>query len=283
MVTNPATPGAAAASGYTHRSYLEWGAIIAGALVATTLSFVLISFGTGLGLAMVSPEPGEGLSVRWVAIAAGIWFIWVVISSIAAGGYLAGRMRPPVGDAVHDERETRDGAHGLVVWALGALIGIVMTSSGIGSIMGAAGSVTQQTVDLAAEQTDYFASLMLRSETGTVVDNAAVREEIGTIITRSLAEGEVAPADRTYLASLVAAQTGVDQAAAEAQVDAAIAQAQNARQALVDAAEQARIFGIISSFVIAATLLVAAAAAYFAAIAGGHHRDENIPFRSFAR
>lgn len=36
-------------------SYIDWAAILAGAVFALAVSFVLISFGAGLGLSLTSP------------------------------------------------------------------------------------------------------------------------------------------------------------------------------------------------------------------------------------
>ena len=68
--------------------------------------------------------------------------------------------------------------------------------------------------------------------------------------------------------------------AVEARVQGALDQLAEARAQAVEAAEAARVAGVISAFLIAATLLSAAAASYFAAVMGGDHRDRNITFRS---
>lgn len=282
-----ASPQVAAAMSPATSSYIEWPAIWAGAVLATAVSFVLFTFGSGVGLSMISPEPGEGVSLRWFTIAAGLWFVWVVVTSFAAGGYLTGRMRRRTGDGNEDEVETRDGAHGLVVWASGTLIATVLAASGVSGIVGgvtatvggAAGTVAEAMED----EIDHYAGLALRSETGTIVDNPEVRAEIGRILARSVAMGELAEADRTYLGRIVATETGDDPAQVEARIDAAVAEFETARQEAVDAIDQARVASIIGAFAIAATLLIAAACAYLAAVFGGKHRDENTAFRSFGR
>ena len=271
----------------TGTSYVDWSAIIAGAALATAISFVLITFGSGVGLSLVSAEPGEGVAFRWLILAGGLWFVWVAVSSFSAGGYLAGRLRRPIGDATPDEVETRDGAHGVLVWATGALIGAVLAAAGVTGIVGAASSTAGTAVGAAAEaiegEVDYFARLLLRSDTGTVPDNLEARAQIATILQRGLTQGEVPSADRDYLVRVVATETGADPAAAKTQVDAALTQAETARQNAIDIAEQARVAGVITAFVIAATLLTSAAAAYVAATIGGEHRDQNRPFRTFGR
>ena len=36
--------------------YIAWGAVIAGAIAASALTFILITFGTAIGLAIASPS-----------------------------------------------------------------------------------------------------------------------------------------------------------------------------------------------------------------------------------
>ena len=271
-------------------SYLDWSAILAGALVATAIALVLFAFGAALGLGMVSPEEGS-VPGRWLAIAAGLWFVWVVVSANMAGGYLAGRMRRRTGDATADESDTRDGANGVTVWAVATLIGAVLATTGVSTVTrsaGAAVSMATQAVGTAAGgaaggalggQLDYFAGLVQRGE-GTALGSPEVRGEIATVLGRSLREGEVSQADRDYMVNLVAQATGTPPEEVGTRVDQALVQFEEAKQAAIDAAEAARLAGIVSGFVIAATLFAAAAAAYLAAVTGGNHRDENIAFRT---
>ena len=44
-------------------SYVDWAAILAGARPSAALSLVLLTFGSAIGLTMVSAEPGEGVSL----------------------------------------------------------------------------------------------------------------------------------------------------------------------------------------------------------------------------
>lgn len=271
-------------------SYIDWPAILAGAILTTAISFVLFAFGGAFGLTMVSPEAGEGTSLRWLAIAAGLWFIWVVISSSIAGGYVTGRMRRRTGDATADESDTRDGVNGLVVWAVATLIGAMLATTGVSTVVrgasAAAGAATTAVGSVAGGATgaltgdaDYFAGLMQRGE-GTALGNPEVRSEISGILGRSLQSGSVSDADRNYIVTLVANESGTTPDAVEARVQGALDQLAEARAQAVEAAEAARVAGVISAFLIAATLLSAAAASYFSAVMGGDHRDRNITFRS---
>jgi len=110
------------------RPYVDWPAIIAGAVLASAISFVLFTFGTGIGLSLTSPYPGESVTPTAFAVVLGLWVLWVSVSSFIAGAYLTGRLRRRIGDASEHEVEVRDAAHGLLVWALSALIGAMIAA-----------------------------------------------------------------------------------------------------------------------------------------------------------
>ena len=110
------------------RSHLEWGAVFGGAAVAVAMSVILLQFGAAVGLAVSDTVRADG-GVSWNVLIAGLWTTLVALAAALAGGYIAGRMRSRFGDAVADEVEFRDGAHGLVVWAVATLgIGVVMAA-----------------------------------------------------------------------------------------------------------------------------------------------------------
>src|SRR5690606_5763350 len=114
-------------------SYVDWPAIIAGIVLASAISLVLISFGSAVGLNFLDFGYGTGPNPIFVGIAAATWFLWVQGSSFMAGGYLTGRLRRRNFDADEDESDLRDGAHGLLVWAGAVIIGAVIAVGGIGA------------------------------------------------------------------------------------------------------------------------------------------------------
>ena len=95
--------------------------------------------------------------------------------------------------------------------------------------------------------------------------------------------GEFNADDRAYLAQVVATETGLPQAEAEARVDQAITAVETARDEAAAAAETARRTAVIAAFLIAASLLVSALGAFWAAQKGGKHRDENTVFADVFR
>src|SRR5262245_65977046 len=106
-------------------SFVDWGAVFAGAVLAAALSFVLLTFGTAVGLSATSPWPNSGLSVKVIASLAVFWAMAQQIGAMMIGGYVAGRMRSRWHETGH-EAEFRDGLHGALVWAVGVLISAVL-------------------------------------------------------------------------------------------------------------------------------------------------------------
>lgn len=158
--------------------YVDWPAILAGAVLATAVAFLMLTFGTAIGLSFASPYRVPDEKSLWLfAVAAGLWLMWVQGSAYMAGGYLAGRLRRRHVDATGDEVEVRDGAHGLVVWALGTLIAaFVLASIGTGAFQ-IAGGAAQIAATAASgnakasngDQTDYLVDLLLRPSATTAV------------------------------------------------------------------------------------------------------------------
>lgn len=268
-----------------HASYVDWPAIIAGIVFASALSLLFIAFGSAIGLNFVNFEAREGAPAVLIGIAAASWFLWVQISSYMAGGYLAGRLRRRHFDANEDESDVRDGAHGLLVWAGAMVIGAVLAVSGIGAAASTAGNAAATAVTAAATAADdgaidpnaYFVDTLFRAP--TPIEAPEVRAEAGRIFAQAaLNDGVVSEVDRTYLASTVAATTGLTQEEAQARVDEVIATVESARQQALEAARIARNTAIIAAFLLAASSLVAAIGAYWAAQKGGNHRDKNSVF-----
>jgi hypothetical protein len=274
-------------------SYVDWPAIFAGIVFASAISLVLISFGSAVGLNFVDFNAREGAAPILIGIGAASWFLWVQISSFMAGGYLTGRLRRRNYDATEDESDMRDGAHGLLVWGGAMIVGAVLALSGIGAAASMAGNaaatatiaasnVAEGEADL-ADPNDYFVDTLFRSET-PAADTGIARDEAGRIFAQAaLGDGTVADEDRTYLANVVAANTGLTPEEAQARVDQVIANVEAARQEAIEAARVARNTAIIAAFLLAASSLVSAIGAYWAAQKGGNHRDNNTVFADVFR
>jgi amino acid transporter len=275
-----------------NRSYVDWGAILGGAFVAAALSTIMTSFGAAIGLSLTSPLPGKGVSVTVMAVTTGLWVLWVGVSSFAAGGYLAGRLRRRAHDASEHESNVRDGAHGAIVWALGTVLLALMlastaagvTKTAVEAASNTAGGALATLADKAADPLTMATDRLLR---GTTAANPAQagdpRAELGRILARSAASGTIAPEDKSYVAGIVASRTGISQADAEKRIDDTVTQVKAAADEARMAAEKARKYGILIAFLTAAALLISGAAAWGAATVGGNHRDEETELSFFGR
>lgn len=274
-------------------SYIEWGPIIAGAITAAAISFLLLTFGGAIGLSLTSPWPQAGARLWVVAFAVMWWMVAVQIGSFAAGGYLAGRMRSRWGTATTPESQFRDSVHGLMVWAVGVLMGAVVlgivgagtakTAAQSASVVaaGATSAVGAKTMGPA----DYAVDILLRPQPGAPAspieskpsqsDDAALRAEAGRIFTTSIGNSAISQRDYDYLTQVVAARTGLPPADAQKRVQSAVTEARDLEVKAREQADKARKSALITAFMAAASLLISLVAATTAAAAGGRHRDEN--------
>src|SRR3954469_10632362 len=108
--------------------YLQWTPVIAGALAATALSLILVTFAAavGLGVSSTSPTWRDASVALWLL--SGLYLILQAIISFGFGAYIAGRMRRPSGAGASDQVETRDGLHGLAVWAIAVVLGAMVAA-----------------------------------------------------------------------------------------------------------------------------------------------------------
>ena len=284
--------------------YLEWGPVILGALAATAISVVLLTFGAALGLSVVSPYPYAGISAKGLAVLTATYVALVTVASFGAGGYLAGRLRSPWTGAVGNEvteSHFRDGSYGFGVWALGVLLGSALAVSGVGGVLkaavhsttavaaaGTAGAASNPNAGaalnrLSMEPTDFAVDRVLAptpapagaAAAAAPSSRADLAAPVARVFAANLANPQLNAADRSYLVQLVMQQTGLPQADAEKRVDSAFTELKAAEQKARDAAEQARKATLIAAFLAAATLAIGCAAACGAAGLGGRHRDDN--------
>ena len=251
---------------------VSWPAVTAGAIVSCALTFVLLAFGVGLGLSVVSPWAGSGVSATTFKIGTGLYLIVIAMLSSSIGGYLAGRLRTRWIGVHSDEVYFRDTAHGFVAWALASVLGAVLLASPAGSLIsGGASGVTQGAA--AASRSgpmDGYVDTLLRSDTpasqGAGNGNEA-RGEMLRLFTSSFRNGgELKPADRDYVAKVVAARTGLSQADADKRVNDVVTQAKTDLDATRKATAQL-------AFWLTASLLLGAFCASLAATEGGGLRD----------
>jgi hypothetical protein len=250
---------------------VSWAAVAAGATVSCALTLVLIAFGTGLGLSVVSPWAGSGISATTFKIGTGLYLVVVAMLSSSIGGYIAGRLRSRWIGVHGDEVYFRDTAHGFVAWAFASVLGAVLLASPASSLLGGGASgVTQATVSVASQMgpMDGYIDTLMRADTPAANANPGdSRSEMVRLFTNSFRNGgDLKPADREYVSKVVAARTGMSQADADKRVNDVVTQV----KADMDAARKAT---AQLAFWLTASLLIGAFCASLAATEGGGLRD----------
>lgn len=278
------------------RAAISWPAVFAGTVIAAALSITLLTGGVGLGFIAMSPQEGEGASAMQIGVGAVIWMFVVQILAYGIAGYVAGRLRPMWAPVYSDEVYFRDTAHGLAVWALSALISVALFGSALSAVVGTAvrggaavaqGAVTAGAMagsaaaagaagmsDGGLPSADYFVDQLFRqAQPAPDADPQAARAEVARMLTVSIAQGDMAPADRDYVARVVAAEGGMSEAEARERIGSVLKQAQDMRQAAADtardAADTARKAAAAFALWAFAALLVGAFVASLMAMVGG--------------
>jgi hypothetical protein len=246
--------------------YLQWTPVVAGALGATALSLILVTFAAavGLGVSSTSPTWRDASAALWIL--SGIYLILQAILSLGFGGYIAGRIRRPLIAGPTEEVENRDGLHGLAVWALAVVLGAILAALVGASTLSRSGPSSAH-ASAAEPLLSYELDRLYRSPRRPPnVDLSSERAEAGRILLTVSGREGISADDRAYLVQQVGAITGLSSSDAERRVDNVLA---NSKTALT----RSRRSTIILAFSLATALLLGAVAAWAAACAGGRHRD----------
>ncbi|HUI15875.1 MAG TPA: hypothetical protein VL048_20635 [Xanthobacteraceae bacterium] len=313
VVTSPGQTGWGAAW-----SGISWSAVIAGALTAIAVSFIIIALGSGIGMAVVSPYSYSSPSVTTMTIIGALWLVFAQAVGYAVGGYVAARVRRSPAAMHTDEVKFRDGANGLVVWAIGVFVTAVVLVAAVNKAENAAANTAIGTLAVGTAGTsamaqgpsvNYFTDTLLRGNpqnaanagaAGNAAAGAAApsgapssatgggaaaqpqgsgeannqqRVQINRILVTSLGPNGISNDDRSYLAQLVAAQTGMSQDQARQRVDAVINQMKEDAKQAADTARKAAAYLSFWTFM---SLLFGAVCATLGGILGGDLRDESM-------
>jgi hypothetical protein len=258
------------------------GAIIGGAVAAAAITILLVTLGAGIGLSSVSPWSAANPTATTFTLLTAVWLIIVQWLSSGLGGYLAGRLRTKWTGVHTHEVFFRDTAHGFFAWALASVLVAMVATSAIssavstagGAVSSVAGGASQAAANQAGPSTQYFSDSLFRADQPK--PDASPQQatgEAGRILARSVANGNLDPGDRTYLAKLVAARTGLSQQDAEKRVDDVVAQMKATEEKAKEAADAARKATAKAAFYMFVSMLIGAFIASAAGAIGGRERD----------
>lgn len=289
-----------------HAGAVSWAAVFAGGVGAAAFSLILLTLGTGLGLASISPWRSSGASAKAFGIASIVWVCVTQIMASGLGGYLAGRLRSrwPYADA--DEVYFRDTAHGFLSWSIATLATAAVLASAIPALLSTGGRVagpggaetnvmTKATLALERGNADamlntwpvgYFVDSLFRQPASAMqatqgtqrTPDHVAKVEAARIFLNSAASGNpLSSDDAAYMSRLIAQQTGLAEPDALARVNTTYGRLQDKINALdtaeKQAADVARKASVFASLWLFIALLMGAFSASLMAIYGGRLRD----------
>jgi hypothetical protein len=253
-------------------SNIQWSVIIAGAIGASALAFVLHTFAGAIGVSLSSTAPTWRDASVALVLLSGLYLVLTALASYSFGAYLAARLRAPVAGTT-DDTEFRDGMHGLIVWALATLLtGLIVlaTVQAVSRLAAPAGAANAPSTSVAGENLiAYDLDRLFRTDRrpqGVEGNMNYPRAEAARILLTASGHRGMQPDDRTYLIRLVTAMTGLAAPDAERRVDDVIARAK-------ENVSRARRSAVILGFMVGAAALIGSVAAWYAACAGGRLRD----------
>ncbi len=270
----------AAASNESSRSAVSWAAVFSGAFANLSITLMLVTLVSGLGLSIISPWQGSGVTAATFAVTTGIGLIVVQWLASATGGFIAGRLRTKWTGLHTHEVFFRDTAHGFLSWAVAAVISGMLLATAASSVVSGGFRVAESVGSGAAQVAStlvpaYDIDSLLRSEK---VDAsplpASTTGEMSRILVTGLTNGDVPESDRVYMASVISGRTGISPADSRKRVDDVIAKEKAAKikaKEMADASRKATAqFALFSALAMAISAFVASAAGAY----GGSMRDE---------
>lgn len=258
----------------------SWGLAFAGGIAAVSVTFLLLTLGSGLGLMLVRPIPGAVPATSGFFTGGAVYFFVAQAFGFAVGGHLAGRLLGPIIET--DMQETfRAVAHGLVAWSIAVLstltiIGLVGASTvGNGASLAALYVFQSAKVDPDA-QTAYLVDVLFRPDAGASASMMAApvasdvskvvleRAEAGRILTTSLMlPPPMQTGERDRLAILASSNAGITKEMAQERISALES---DVRSKAATALDYARRVARNASLWLAASLLFGALIAMFSAV-----------------
>jgi hypothetical protein len=277
-------------------SGVSWSGVIAGALTAVAVTAIIVSLGSGIGLSLASPFASSP-SGSTLTIMGAVWLLFSQAVGFATGGYMAGRLRANPGRWHTSEVKFRDAANGLVVWAIGVVLSLLLLAGAVSKVTGAVGTAATAggaaaaagaTAGVQSSSLDYYTDMLLRTNPQSQANPAAgaapnggaptsgpnsqmQRQQVTRIMLTAIGPSGLSGDDRTYLAQIVSAQSGMSQDDAQKKVDDVVNRAKADATKAADTARQGAEYFAFWTFM---SLLFSAVCAALGGMLGGDLRDE---------
>ncbi len=257
-------------------SRVEWGPVIAGAIAAAALAFVLHAFAAGIGISVSSTAPTWRDASIALVLLSGLYLLLAAFASYGFGAYVAARLRRRRA-ATAEDGSFSDGMHGLMVWALATLLTAILAVAvaGFSTRLAAPAGTAGSSQSVAGENIIALdLDRLFRADRRPQTDMAYARAEAARILLTASSHRGMLPEDRQYLVRLVSANTGLAGPEAERRVESVVTRAK-------ENIDRARRSAAILAFMAAAVALLGAAVAWWAACAGGQYRDGLVAIPTF--
>lgn len=236
---------------------LSWRAIFAGVVAGLAVHLLLTLLGIGIGAGILDPVTDENPIANFSTGAAVAWGVSALIA-LFIGGWVAGRFVPA--------GYKRSGClHGFLVWSVATIVMFGVVGSTTGAAIGGAAKIAGEGVKLAGkpvaaaaggaadvakdalkQNSDSVSSFLdeavqSRTDTSSPAKAVAAKREIGYALTKLFAPGNEAnmQENRAALVKVIAEQTGISEADANAQVDRFVASYERLKADLKVAKEKA--------------------------------------------
>ncbi len=259
----------------------SWGAIIAGALVALMVTFLLNLLFAGIGLTSFDPatsnNPLEGFGTASI-----IAVVVINVISLFLGGMVTGRLAgsPRRGDAV---------IHGILTWSVLTIGTVLLLTSALGRIVGGVAglvgntlsSVTQGAVAAApdaanAAQNSGLTVDGVQDRVNQFLSDAGVQnpeqssQELVDLVRTRVQNGEslTSPEAQEELTTFLADNSELSEQEIETQVQEFTQQAQQTADQVVETTEEAASVAGTTAFALFGALLLGALIAIFGAVSG---------------
>jgi hypothetical protein len=255
---------------------VEWGPVIAGAIAAAALAFVLHAFAAGVGISVSSTAPTWRDASIALVLLSGLYLLLVAFASYGFGAYVAARLRRRRA-ATAEDGSFSDGMHGIIVWALATLLTAILAVAvaGFSTRLAAPAGTAGSSQSVAGENIIALdLDRLFRADRRPQSDMDYTRAEAARILLTASSHRGMLPEDRQYLVRLVSANTGLAGPEAERRVESVVTRAK-------ENIDRARRSAAILAFMAAAVALMGAAVAWWAACTGGQHRDGLVAIPTF--
>ena len=266
-----------AGGSHIHRR-ISWGAIIGGVILVVAVQLLLSLLGAGIGLDTVNTNAGTTPNASSLGIGAGAWWIITSIIALAFGGYAAAWL-------AGIELRWDGFLHGLITWGIATLLTVWLLSSAIGGVIGggasalgglasAAGSGIKDAAQPVAQaagvspdmiQQQAQAYLKPANTDPATMSPQDAQKEVATNLVTYAKGGPDAPAAKTRIIAIMAAQQHISIDDATKQFNDAQAKLQQEKaqavQTAKNAADATATAASHTSFAAFADLLIGAIAA----------------------